>query len=136
MLSRLNDNIPLPFAKVAFLFKPVALPVKQDIIVPPKEAEHMHWASVVFHLGRNCFERFEFDNKIKSYLTAYVAKNEDFHNINFLVSRNEENSLRVIPGNKTNNVVREQIPGLEEAKTINDELLSWYLQQGLYRVSC
>lgn len=81
---------------VLFPFPPIAIPISSDgNIVTEDLATNVHYATVVFNVDDSTFYIFEFGERIKDGLLAYKARHKIISNVEVLMSRESDGSLRM-----------------------------------------
>lgn len=132
MLSLLNKNLG-QMKKVVFAFPPIAIPIDSfGMVVKEHEARENFYITVVFNQTDNVFEVFEFDSALKHALAAYKNRNDGLEGLRFLISRNEDGTMRFTTGNKEE---RELPIVSDEIKNIHKQLYSVYLNKINYTVN-
>lgn len=85
---------------VLFPYPPVALPISQEgFLVKETEAKGVAYSTFVFSIPDETFYLFEFGEEILDGLLAYRTRHKTITNVEVLLSRDSDGSLRMTTGN-------------------------------------
>lgn len=97
----LNDKLVAgKCSSVLFPYPPVAIPLNEaGMIVPEASASKAGYTTIVYRLDDDSFYLFEFTDEIVDGLLAYRSRRGTISNLEVLLSRDTDGSIRMTTGN-------------------------------------
>lgn len=110
-----------------FPFPPIALPVDESGYIEKEDnAIKVHYTTIAYNIDDDIFYILEFNERIKDGLLAYRSRHKTISNVEILLSRELDGSLRMTSGRKIDIFTKVSKENLDIMSNCHDKLYDIY----------